>query len=90
MNKLKKIRELGCGTSCREYEQKQVISVQRDTRTKGIVELMTDYENAKMHFFRCSQAYHPDKNVVQRALDAYMTASNKYHQAKFSIRGLKK
>jgi hypothetical protein len=53
-----------------------------DKSEKGLVELMVNYENCKQHFFRCSQAYHPDRAVVQRALDAYMAASTKYYAAR--------
>ena len=48
----------------------------------GLNELMLDYETKKQHYFRLTQAFRPDRNACQRALDDYMNASIKYFNAK--------
>ena len=63
-------------------EQPTAETYERKIPNGSLIRLMIDYTNKKEHFFRVSQSYAPNHNDVARALDLYMNASDKYHNAK--------
>ena len=53
-----------------------------DKSEKTLSELLIDYTNKREHFFRVTQAFRPEPQVIQRALELYMRASDKYYTAR--------